>query len=109
MNRASPALFLAAPQNLENYAMRTALAACVALEISSLTGVVPVHAQVMVQTPRVAPPPPGVTVETPYWRNHHPESEWQAQREFRDQQYARDEWRRDHCVRDWNGEAYCRR
>ena len=89
--------------------MRTALAACVALGISGLAGVVPVHAQVVVQTPRVVPAPPGVTVETPYWRHHHPDEDWQARQEFRDRQYAREEWLREHCVRDWSGGEYCRR
>ena len=91
--------------------MRTALAACVALGISSLAGLAPAHAQVVIQTPRVAPapPPPGVTVEAPYWRHHHPDEDWQAQRDFRGEQYAHQEWMRDHCVRDWSGEAYCRR
>ena len=89
--------------------MRTALAACVALGISGLTGVVPVHAQVVVQTPRVVPAPPGVAVETPYWRHHHPDEDWQARQGFRDRQYAREEWLREHCVRDWSGGEYCRR
>jgi hypothetical protein len=80
--------------------MRIALAACVVLGLSGLIGVVPAHAQVVIQTPRV---------ETPYWRQHHPDEEWQARREFRDQQYAREEWQRDHCVRDWSGAEYCRR
>ena len=87
--------------------MRTAVAACVALGMCSLAGIA--NAQVVVQTPPVAPPPPGVTVETPYWRHHHPDEDWQARREFRDRQYAHEEWQREHCVRDWSGAEYCRR
>jgi hypothetical protein len=34
---------------------------------------------------------------------------WQARQEFRDRQYAREEWLREHCVRDWSGGEYCRR
>ena len=52
---------------------------------------------------------PGVTVETPYWRHHHPDENWQARQEFRDRQYSREEWLREHCVRDWSGGEYCRR
>ena len=90
--------------------MRTVLAACVAFGIAGFAEGLPVRAQVVIQTPPVAaPPPPGVTVETPYWRLHHPDEEWRARQEFRDRQYAREEWLRDHCVRDWSGEAYCRR
>ena len=63
--------------------MRTTLAVCVALGISSLAGVMPAGAQVTLQTPPLTPPPPGVTLETPYWRQHHPDEDWQARREFR--------------------------
>jgi hypothetical protein len=107
VNRMPPASFSPERQNLENYAMRTALATCVALGVAGLFA--PLHAQVVIQTPRVAHPPPGVTVETPYWRQHHPDEDWQARREFRGDQYAHEEWQRDHCVRDWSGEAYCQR
>jgi hypothetical protein len=82
--------------------MRTILAACVALGTAGAVLAPSTHAQVVVQTP-------GVAVEQgPYWRYHHPEGEWRDRHEFREEA-RREDWLRDHCVRDWNGGEYCRR
>ncbi len=83
--------------------MRTILAACLALGVSSLVSTVPAQAQVRIQGP-------GVSVNVgpqPYWREHRDE-EWRDRREFREAQHHRVEWQRDHCVRDWSGHEFCR-
>lgn len=77
--------------------MRTILAALVAL--TALGSGVPTKADVVVRTDNVP---------MPYWRGQH-EGDWQSRREFREQQFQRDAWLRDHCVRDWTGVEYCRR
>jgi hypothetical protein len=83
--------------------MRTFLLTCVAF--GALTGIVtssPVKAQVTIQAP-------GVTIGAdPYWQQRHDEARWRRQEEWREAQYQREEWRRDHCVRDWDGRGYCR-
>lgn len=43
----------------------------------------------------------------PYWRgesNHN----WRAEQEIRTEEARREEWRRDHCVRDFYNHVYCR-
>ena len=77
--------------------MRTILAACVALSVLGVITTPAATAQVVVQTPSVA---------VPYWREH---SDWQARKEFREQQFERQSWLEEHCVRDWKGNEYCRR
>ncbi len=76
--------------------MRTILAACVALSALG-AAVSSAKADVVVRTD-----------DMPYWRGHH-EGEWRARREFREHEYQRDAWLRDHCIRDWSGAEYCRR
>ena len=80
--------------------MRRILAALVGFGIIGAAAATPASADVYVQTP-------GVTVAPaePYWRQHE---NWRAQREFREEQYRRQAWIQNHCVRDWNGQAYCR-
>ena len=80
--------------------MRTLLALCVAVGAASLSVATPARADVTVAVP-------GVNIETPYWRGHHSD-EWREQREFKESQYNRPDWQRGHCVRDWDGHAYCR-
>ena len=82
--------------------MRTFLLACVA--IGAVTGAVtsPVQAQVTIQAPGV------VIGGDPYWQQRHDEARWRRQEEWREAQYQRDDWRREHCVRDWDGHGYCR-
>jgi hypothetical protein len=83
--------------------MRTILAACVALSAFGFVVATPASADVTVRTP-------GVVVENggPYWRGHN-DSEWRERRDFREHEFQRDAWLRDHCVRGWNGGEYCRR
>jgi hypothetical protein len=76
---------------MECAAVRTILAACIALSAVAL----PAVAQVTV-----------TTGPTPYWREH---SDWQSRGEFRGDQYQKEAWSHDHCVRDWQGHEYCRR
>ena len=80
--------------------MRTILAACVALSAFGFSVATPAKADITIRTP-------GVEQESPYWR--HGYKDWQARRAYREREYQREAWVRDHCVRDWNGEAYCRR
>ena len=84
----------------EIYPMRTLLALCVAVGAAGLSVATPARADVTVAVP-------GVNIETPYWRGHHSD-EWREQREFKESQYNRPDWQRGHCVRDWDGHAYCR-
>jgi hypothetical protein len=80
--------------------MRTILAACVALSALGFATAGPARADLVVRTP-------GVAVESePYWRH---QSDWRDRHEFREHEYQRDAWLRDHCVRGWNGGEYCRR
>ncbi len=82
--------------------MRPILAGLVALGAIGFAAAMPASAAVYVQTP-------GVTVQSeppvPYWRQHE---EWRRRQEFREQQYQHQAWVQSHCVRDWNGQAYCR-
>jgi hypothetical protein len=81
--------------------MRTILAACVALSAVGFAVASPAQADVAVQTP-------GVTVQSaPFWRGH--DNDWRDRREFRESEYQREPWLRDHCVRDWAGKEFCRR
>jgi hypothetical protein len=82
--------------------MKTFLTACVVVTALGFSAGAPAKADVVVRTPGVA-----VEQGSPYWR--HDYHDWQAQREFRDREYQREAWQRDHCVRDWSGAAYCRR
>lgn len=54
-------------------------------------------------------PPPGPYPEhyDPYWRND-PSHNWRAEAEFRREEEHREEWRRDHCVRDFYNHVLCR-
>jgi hypothetical protein len=61
----------------------------------------PSHGQITIS-------PPSVVVGDPYWRQHHDDAQWRRQDEWRETQYQRHEWQRDHCVRDWDGHGYCR-
>ena len=64
------------------------------------------QAQIVIQ----APPIPGVVggpPRGPYWRGEG--DDWRRRAEFRDEEHRRREWRRDHCVRDYRGEEFCRR
>lgn len=78
--------------------MRTILAACVALGAMGFALTPSAQADVTIRTDN-----------GPYWRYHHGDSDWQARREFREREYRREAWVRDHCVRDWTGAEYCRR
>ena len=61
------------------------------------------EAQVIIQAPPiVGGPGPG-----PYWRGPG-EGDWRRREEIREE-YRRAEWRREHCVRDFRGEVFCRR
>ncbi len=79
--------------------MRGILAAAIALSAMGFAYTAPARADVVVRTP-------GMTAENPYWRGN---DNWRARREFREHEYQRESWLRDHCVRDWSGAAYCRR
>jgi hypothetical protein len=83
--------------------MRKILVGLVALGSIGFAAAMPASADVYVQTPGVTGAP--AAPEVPYWRQHE---EWRAQREFRDEQYRHQAWMANHCVRDWNGQAYCR-
>src|ERR1700691_118683 len=77
------------------FLMRTILVAVLALGAAALTSAVPAHAQVSIRAP-------GVAIDAgpqPYWRDH--DGEWRDRAEFRESEYSRAEWLRDHCVRDW--------
>ena len=82
--------------------MRSILIGCLAVGAAALAVVSPVNAQVSIRAP-------GVAIDAgphPYWRG---DAEWRDRREFRESEYRRNEWLRDHCVRDWGGHEYCRR
>jgi hypothetical protein len=84
--------------------MRTILIATVALGAAALASIAPVQAQVTIRAP-------GVAIDAgqrPYWQEHH-EAEWRERRDFREAQFQRREWLRDHCVREWDGREICRR
>lgn len=80
----------------------------------ALVGMAPLaHAQVVIQTPSV----PGARLSGPpasypddYWRRG-PEGgeEWRRRAEFREEEHRREEWQRAHCVRDYQGQEFCRR
>ena len=83
--------------------MRTMLTAVIALGAATIAMAAPVQAQVSIRTP-------GVTIDAgpqPYWRQQRAD-EWRRHEEFREAQYRRRDWQREHCVRDWDGRAYCR-
>jgi len=78
-----------------------------ALALAAVPFVAPAaHAQVVIQAPPFVGPGPGA-YGGPYWRGPG-QGDWLRRREIR-QEYRRAEWRRDHCVRDFRGEVYCRR
>jgi hypothetical protein len=82
--------------------MRTFLLACAAVGAVTAAAISPLQAQVVIHTP-------GVTVGgDPYWQQRHDDANWRRQEEWREAQYQRHDWRRDHCVRDWDGHPYCR-
>jgi hypothetical protein len=68
--------------------MRTILAACLVISATSAILASPARA------------------DDPYWRQH---SDWQARGEFHGDQYQKEAWAHEHCVRDWQGHEYCRR
>lgn len=75
------------------------------------------HAQIVIQTPglRVEPERRDQRVaeqREEYWRQRREnerESEWRRREEFREQEHRKVEWQREHCVRNWQGQEYCRR
>jgi hypothetical protein len=81
--------------------MRSIIVACLALGAAALTPAAPVHAQVSIRVP-------GVAIEAgpqPYWRH---DGEWRERREWHEAENRRQDWQREHCVRDWDGHTYCR-
>jgi hypothetical protein len=46
--------------------------------------------------------------EDPYWRAHH-EVEWQDRATLKGPDYAKPDWLRGHCIRDWDGKELCRK
>jgi hypothetical protein len=46
--------------------------------------------------------------EDPYWKSHH-DAEWQNRSEFKGSEFTKNDWLRDHCIRDWSGHEMCRR
>jgi hypothetical protein len=86
-NRQSSRAFVPA-QRLEELPMRTILAACIALSAIGAIAASPARA------------------DDPYWRQH---SDWQARATFHGDQYQKDAWAHEHCVRDWQGQEFCRR
>src|SRR5471032_2432260 len=86
------------------FLMRTILLACVAFGAAALASAAPVQAQVTIRAP-------GVAIEAgphPYWRDNR-DAEWRERSEFREAEFRRHDWLRDHCVRDWSGHEFCRR
>ena len=70
------------------------------------------QAQIVIQTPRI----PGVTAPVQdrgdYWRHEREgerEGEWRRREEYREEEHRREDWQRAHCVRDWQGQEFCRR
>jgi hypothetical protein len=70
------------------------------------------NAQVRIELPQI----PGVTVEREepedYWRRQREgerEAEWRRREEYREEHHRREEWVARHCVRDWQGQEFCRR
>ncbi len=83
--------------------MKMILTAAIALGAATLAMAAPAQAQVTIRAP-------GVAIDAgpqPYWRQHHAE-EWRRHEEFREAQYHRRDWQREHCVRDWDRRAFCR-
>ncbi len=68
--------------------MRNILAACIALSALGAIAASPARA------------------DDPYWRQH---SDWQTHNAFHGDQYQKETWEHDHCVRDWQNQEYCRR
>jgi len=75
------------------------------------------QAQIVIQAPGI----PGLSRLEPereyrgppgeYWRRQREgerEMEWRRREEYRDEA-RREDWRRDHCVRDYRNQVYCRR
>jgi hypothetical protein len=91
-------------QFIRVFLMRTILIACMAVGAAALAVASPVNAQVSIRAPGVAID----AGQSPYWRENR-DAEWRERREFRESEYRRNEWLRDHCVRDWSGHEYCRR
>ena len=82
--------------------MRNFLLACVAVGAVTGAAIAPGQAQVVIHAP-------GISIGgDPYWQQRHDEARWRRQEEWREAQYQRHEWQRDHCVRDWDGHGYCR-
>ena len=80
--------------------MRRILGACFAVGMAALP-ITASHAEVTITAP-------GVSVQTgpsPYWRH---DGSWRAQREWAGNEYRHPEWQHDHCVRDWQGNTFCR-
>jgi hypothetical protein len=83
--------------------MRTYLAAALVLGLATVTQVIPARAA------DIHIGPGGVSVDQDhpgYWRSDEArEHEWRRREAWREAQ--REDWRRDHCVRDWRNEVYC--
>ncbi len=86
-----------------------------ALVALALLTAIPVaaNAQIVIQTPNI----PGITTRAEpdredYWRyrrENEREAEWQRRSEYRHEEARRETWQRAHCVRDWQGQEFCRR
>ena len=72
------------------------------------------QAQIVIQTPNI----PGITTprrepeRDDYWRHQREnerEAEWRRRDEYQHEDARREDWQRAHCVRDWQGQEFCRR
>ena len=83
--------------------MRTYLAAAIALGVAVGAQAIPARAA------DVNIGPNGVTISPgphDYWRSESTHDAWRRREEWREAQS--EEWRHNHCVRDWRDEVYCR-
>ena len=79
------------------------------LTLALITAAPLANAQIVIQ-----PAVPGVERRDPddYWRRRRDndrEDEWRRREEYREEAHRREDWARSHCVRDWQGQEYCRR
>jgi hypothetical protein len=82
--------------------MRIILLACIAIGAAVAPLIPAAQAQVVVQLPGIA-----IQSGDPYWRQHQ-EGEWRRRQEFREAEHRHRGWQREHCVRDWRGNEFCR-
>jgi len=89
--------------------------------LALITAAPAAQAQIVIQTPQI----PGFNRIEPqrqdlrrepereeYWRrrrDNEQEAQWRRREEYRDEEHKREEWQRDHCVRDWRNQEFCRR